>query len=76
MCRCVSDDVDSLPTGIVEDEDKMEKSSLAERPRPLGEDVSLTISMSAETDTVKPISSIVNRVFKVAFLGLFIKICF
>ena len=77
MCRCVSDDVDSLPSGIVEeDADKMEKSSLAERPRPLGEDVSLTISMSAETDTVKPISSIVNRVFKVAFLGLFIKIFF
>lgn len=44
------------------------EKSLTERPQPLGEDISLSMSVPPETLSPDP-SSMVNRVFKVAFLG-------
>lgn len=65
-------------SGSVEDDvhrhgNQQQQSSLEERPRPLGEDGSLTLSLPVET-SLAPVSppsaaSVVHRVFKVAFLG-------
>lgn len=52
---------------------QQQPSTLEERPRPLGEDVSLTLSLPVDKSLTSgsPSSavSIVHRVFKVAFLG-------
>ena len=54
-------------------EDKINRSDerqFMERPRPLGEDVSLSASLEEEAALLPPSnSSLVSRVFKVAFLG-------
>ena len=50
-----------------------EQGSLDERPRPLSEDVSLTLSLpvdkSLAAESPSSAASVVHRVFKVAFLG-------
>lgn len=48
----------------------IENSNLVERPRPLGEDGSLTSPITTELPPQPQTSPpVVNRVFKVAFLG-------
>ena len=54
------------------------QSSLEERPRTLGEDISLSLSLPVDKSLVpgspSPAASVVHRVFKVAFLGNFLTI--
>ena len=54
-----------------------QQSSLEERPRPLGQDVSLTLSLPVDKSLApgspSSATSVVHRVFKVAFLGTTIK---
>lgn len=63
-------------SGSVEDSEHrpgQQQSSLEERPRPLGEDISLTVSLPVEKNMAagapSSATSVVHRVFKVAFLG-------
>lgn len=60
--------MESSANSVVGEQD-VGKSNLTERPRPLGEDVSLTESVTHEALQQAQPSSIINRVFKVAFLG-------
>ena len=74
LFRHTSECVES--SGSVEDSEHrhgQQQSSLEERPRPLGEDISLTVSLPVEKSLVagspSSAASVVHRVFKVAFLG-------
>lgn len=75
MFRHVSESVES--SGSVEDDvhrhGEQQQSSLEERPRPLGEDGSLTLSLPIEKNLApgspSSAASVIHRVFKVAFLG-------
>ena len=85
MDRYVSDNEDYLLSSTAEEEiekstdagrqsraekpSRSEQRNLAERPTPLGEDVSLSLSTETAKQPVPPNTAIVNRVFKVAFLG-------
>ena len=55
-----------------------QQSSLEERPRPLGQDVSLTLSLPVDKSLApgspSSATSIVHGVFKVAFLGTIVSL--
>ena len=65
-----SDEDSALGSATEEKIIRIDERRLMERPRPVGEDVSLSASLQEEAQqTPSSNSSLVNRVFKVAFLG-------